>query len=76
MERTSTSLTQLLLSTGPGEEAIYTLKSEKVILGRDPFSDIVLEHPEVSRHHASLVRRGDGYDLQDMGSTNGTFVDA
>lgn len=38
-------------------------------------SDVPLNDPEVSRYHAQLTRTDSGYQLQDMGSTNGTFVD-
>lgn len=51
------------------------LEEDVLTLGRDPLSDIILDDPEVSRHHAKLVLRAGGYEIQDMGSTNGTFVD-
>lgn len=39
-------------------------------------SDISIADPEVSRQHARLTRTADGgYELQDLGSTNGTFVE-
>jgi pSer/pThr/pTyr-binding forkhead associated (FHA) protein len=37
--------------------------------------DIVLTDPEVSRQHARLILTDTGYQIQDLGSTNGTFVD-
>ena len=37
--------------------------------------DLILEHPEVSRHHAELLRiDGVSYELRDLDSTNGTLV--
>lgn len=38
-------------------------------------SDITLSDPEVSRYHAQMVQTDAGYQIQDMGSTNGTYVD-
>lgn len=45
-------------------------------IGRDPGNDIVLPHPIVSRQHARIKRaRPEGaYTIEDLGSTNGTFV--
>lgn len=38
-------------------------------------SDITLSDPEVSRYHAQLLLTEAGFQIQDMGSTNGTFID-
>ncbi len=43
-------------------------------LGRDPGSDIVLPDSRVSWHHATLRHEPDIWILEDVGSTNGTFV--
>jgi ABC-type multidrug transport system ATPase subunit len=43
-------------------------------IGRDPDSDIVIEDPRVSWHHAELRLERDFWLLEDAGSTNGTFV--
>jgi ABC-type multidrug transport system ATPase subunit/pSer/pThr/pTyr-binding forkhead associated (FHA) protein len=45
-----------------------------LIIGRDPNSDLPLNHPTVSSRHAKLERRGNVLYIQDLGSTNGTFV--
>jgi ABC-type multidrug transport system ATPase subunit/pSer/pThr/pTyr-binding forkhead associated (FHA) protein len=50
------------------------LKKDVVKLGRAQDNDIKLDHPTVSQHHAEIRRRGDGYELADRNSTNGTFV--
>ncbi|MFN8634246.1 MAG: FHA domain-containing protein [Chloroflexota bacterium] len=42
--------------------------------GRAPTNDIVLDHPQISRNHATLTRQGTELVLQDLGSTNGTYV--
>ena len=46
----------------------------RVMLGRHPQNDVVLDNGFVSRHHALLVTRADGLYLVDLRSTNGTFV--
>ena len=43
-------------------------------LGRSPGNAIVLDDALVSQAHARLVHRHDGWWLEDLGSTNGTFV--
>ncbi len=68
-------LFQLVVRKGPRPGQVFALELDVLIVGRDPISDIVLDDPEVSRHHAKFTRREGGYDLQDTGSTNGTFVD-
>ncbi|WP_433783263.1 ATP-binding cassette domain-containing protein [Actinomycetospora sp. CA-101289] len=50
--------------------------SPKVRIGRAEDNDVVVSDLLVSRHHAELVRRpGHGWDIVDLGSPNGTFVD-
>jgi len=45
-----------------------------ITVGRAATSDIVLDEPFVSSTHARLVPRGQFYVVEDLGSTNGTFV--
>jgi hypothetical protein len=65
---------QLVVRRGPKPGQVYPLLAPTVTVGRDPMSDIVLNDPEVSRYHAQLVETADGYEIHDMGSTNGTYV--
>jgi predicted component of type VI protein secretion system len=44
-------------------------------IGRDPLADIVIDDPEISRQHSRLTLTDSGYQIQDLGSTNGTYVD-
>jgi len=46
----------------------------KLTIGRHPHNDITLDHPAISRTHAYLARRDGSYVIEDVGSTNGTFV--
>jgi len=45
-----------------------------VTIGRDPASTLVVDDLMVSRHHAELRPTSDGYEIVDLGSQNGTFV--
>ncbi|MGC9467550.1 MAG: FHA domain-containing protein [Anaerolineae bacterium] len=46
----------------------------RILIGRDPASQITLDHPTVSRRHAEIVRQEGGHAIRDLGSVNGTFV--
>ena len=50
------------------------LGTDRMTLGRHPHNDIVLDHPTISSRHASITLLGDHALLEDLGSTNGTFV--
>ncbi|HNZ07787.1 MAG TPA: FHA domain-containing protein [Candidatus Cloacimonadota bacterium] len=45
-----------------------------ITIGREEGNDIVVRNIRVSRHHARLMRSGPGWELSDLGSANGTFV--
>ena len=65
---------RLIVRRGPQPNQIYELNKDIITLGRDITNDIVINDPEVSRHHCRLTRGGGGYTMEDLGSTNGTFV--
>ena len=45
-----------------------------VTIGRLPDNTIMIDNPAVSSHHACVFRAGDDYVVEDLESTNGTFV--
>jgi ABC-type multidrug transport system ATPase subunit/pSer/pThr/pTyr-binding forkhead associated (FHA) protein len=47
---------------------------QEIVIGRSPECDIVLPDQAVSRKHARIYRSDSSYFLEDLGSTNGTFV--
>jgi FHA domain/von Willebrand factor type A domain len=53
----------------------YALLKDEVTLGRGEDNDVVIPHASVSRAHARLMRRNGGFELMDLGSTNGSYVD-
>jgi hypothetical protein len=65
---------RLVMTQGPQPGQTFNLDKELISIGRDPGNDIVINHPQVSRQHARLVLRGGLMVLEDLGSTNGTFV--
>jgi hypothetical protein len=65
----------LVIRTGGGRVGeSFPLHGERVAVGRRPESDVFLDDVTVSRDHALLVHRTDGWHLDDLGSLNGTYV--
>ena len=65
---------RLVVRRGPQPNQTFELNKDIITLGRDITNDIVLNDPEASRHHLRLTRGADGYNIEDLGSTNGTFI--
>ena len=65
---------RLVVRRGPQPNQVYELNKDIVTLGRDITNDITINDPEVSRHHMRLTRGAGGFTIEDLGSTNGTFV--
>jgi hypothetical protein len=60
------------LLVGDGRRNV--LSGSRVVVGRSREADIVLQDPNVSRRHAELRREEDGWQIVDLGSTNGIKV--
>lgn len=57
------------------EQAVREVElKERTTLGRRPHNDIVIDHRAVSGEHATITIMLDDAILEDLGSTNGTFV--
>jgi pSer/pThr/pTyr-binding forkhead associated (FHA) protein len=65
---------QLIMRSGPTPGAAFTLEGDQIDVGRDSTNEIVINDAEISRRHARLTFQGGKYVLEDLGSTNGTFV--
>lgn len=52
----------------------FPLQRDRMTIGRRPDSDVFLDDVTVSRDHALVVKRGDEFHLDDLGSLNGTYV--
>lgn len=64
----------LVVKRGPNAGSRYLLKAEVVTAGRHPDSDIFLDDVSVSRRHAEFRRVEGGFEVVDVGSLNGTYV--
>ncbi len=56
------------------DATVYPLEEDMVSIGRDMSNSIVIVEPEMSRNHLRLIRKDDTYSAEDLGSTNGTFI--
>ena len=61
-----------LYLVGEGGE-IEKVSKDRFLIGRGKHCDLVVDSAKVSREHAAVVREGDGWYLQDLGSANGTW---
>lgn len=65
----------LVMRRGPNLNQMFRLDAKGMtLLGRDVACDISINDPEVSRHHARFTYAGGFITLEDLNSTNGTFV--
>ena len=68
-------MAELAIAEGEGQGTVYTLDpSRGVTIGRDPKCAITLAHSKVSGAHAKVSFRNGGWCLEDLDSTNGSFV--
>jgi predicted component of type VI protein secretion system len=65
---------RMIVRSGPNPGTVFDLTKEVTLIGRDVTNEIVVGDAEVSRQHARLTRTPGGYVLEDLGSTNGSFV--
>jgi hypothetical protein len=65
----------LVIRVGGGRAGeSFPIDREHMTIGRRPDSDVFLDDITVSRDHALIVHRGEGWFLDDCGSLNGTYV--
>src|SRR5215510_14118899 len=65
---------KLISISGPLEGTIFSITDAEVTIGRGPSNSICIADPLLSRQHCRITREGDVFNLQDLGSFNGTFV--
>ena len=65
---------RLVMSQGPQPGQTFILDQDQLTLGRDPSNGIVISDPQVSRQHARITCQDEMIVIEDLGSTNGTFV--
>ena len=65
---------QFVMRSGPTVGKTFPLDAPEISIGRDAVNTIAINDSEVSRRHARMELRGSAYVIQDLGSTNGTFI--
>ena len=63
-----------LVTIGSSPSREYSLDKPTIAIGSHPSNDVVVDDTTVSRRHATLTRTSGGFELADLGSTNGTSV--
>ena len=53
----------------------HPIGRNRVIIGRSPDADVIIDFDDVSRSHVAMWREGGTASVRDLGSSNGTFVD-
>lgn len=66
---------QLLVTQGPLTGTRISLDSRPILIGRADDSTLVLDDDYASTRHARIAQQGDDWYVEDLGSTNGTWID-
>ena len=66
---------QLVVVEGPDLGRSFDVRGDSVV-GRDPTASVQLNDDEVSRRHAIVTPAAGGASVEDLGSSNGTFVES
>ncbi|MFT4260074.1 FHA domain-containing protein [Microbacterium sp.] len=72
---TTANAKRLVITSGPKAGLELALTGDSLSIGRSSESALVIRDDYTSSHHARLQVRGDTWTIQDLDSTNGTFVD-
>ena len=65
---------EIVIQSGDGTREHYPLAKDVTTIGRSRESDIFLPDQWLSRHHAEIRRRGEGWIIADLESKNGTLL--
>jgi FHA domain len=65
----------LVVRRGPNVGARFLLDADLTTVGRHPDADIFLDDVTVSRRHAEFLRGSTAFEVKDLGSLNGTYLD-
>ncbi|MDO9545676.1 MAG: FHA domain-containing protein [Pelolinea sp.] len=65
---------KLVVKSGDEINKTFFIEKEKNTIGRDPKSDFVIDDIEISRSHLEIIKNENSVLLEDLNSTNGTFL--
>lgn len=72
---TASSASRLVITSGAKEGVELPLGNQPLTIGRSGESGLVIRDDYTSTHHARLMLLNDAWVIQDLDSTNGTYVD-
>ena len=64
----------LVVEVGVHDMSVIPLDKQAHCLGKPPAADIPIDNPFVSRRHAQIVFEKGTFQIRDLGSKNGTFI--
>ena len=64
----------LIVEKGIDDASVIPLDRAAHVIGKSPEADILADNPYVSRNHAQISVNGDHYEIRDLGSKNGTYL--
>jgi hypothetical protein len=67
-------LINFVVQNGPNPGQSFNIKDRPQTIGRGSTNDIIIEDQSLSRVHARVRATSNGYIIEDLGSTNGTFI--
>jgi pSer/pThr/pTyr-binding forkhead associated (FHA) protein len=74
-EPTGVNATKIVITEGDKKGLMLTLDRREITIGRADNSDLVINDEYASTQHAKLVLINNDWMLQDLNSTNGTYLD-
>jgi two-component system cell cycle response regulator len=75
VERGPRSEAAITILRGENAGALHVLEDHQTVIGRDPGAGMAIPDERLSRRHACIIRSTDCFFIEDLDSTNGTFVD-
>jgi hypothetical protein len=74
-EPTGSTATKLVIIEGEKTGQMVRLERREITIGRSPDSDLIVDDEYASTHHAKLILINNDWLVQDLNSTNGTYLD-
>lgn len=72
--RDQAAMAEVSVIFGGQDQGKYALEKDRMVVGRDPACEITIDNLGISRQHCAFEIRGDSFLIQDLGSSNGTYV--